>query len=73
MKQTILLIIITATLLMMGACDEKVKYNSEADHLIESAYQTKNYKQLATIADSLQKKGQLSEAEAYYWQGYAYV
>lgn len=72
MKQTILLIIITATLLMMGACDEKVKYNSEADHLIESAYQTKNYKQLATIADSLQKKGQLSEAEAYYWQGYAY-
>lgn len=72
MKKTQLWII--ATVLCMVACSkasrDEVK-GSEADKLIQKAYTAKNYSRLVGLADSLQQEGGLSEAEAYYWQGYA--
>ncbi|MBQ9355820.1 MAG: SpoIIE family protein phosphatase [Prevotella sp.] len=44
----------------------------EADQLINSVYQTKDYPRLLHVADSLFEAGELSEASTYYWQGYAY-
>ena len=45
--------------------------NNQVDKQIDQAYRAKDYPKLMALADSLRQNGSLSEAEAYYWQGYA--
>ena len=47
------------------------RHQQEADSLLNAAYETKNYQRIATLADSLEKTGSISEGKAYYWLGYA--
>ena len=66
---------LTATsLLALTAC--KSGKPSEEGHKrairqIMNAYEEREYQELLTLADSLHTIGELSEPEAYYWQGYA--
>lgn len=73
MRQSKLFIIVSLVAILMGACNQggNVKYSKEADQLIENARRTKNFKHLATLADSLHKAGLITDAKAFYWQGYA--
>lgn len=59
--------------LTITACESENqgKKSAQAKRLIESAYKARNYSRLLTMADSLQKTGELSLPEAYYWRGYA--
>ena len=52
----------------VGGCG---KSGGKAEQMIDEAYRAKNYQLLMTLADSLQQAGELSDAKAYYWQGYA--
>ena len=45
--------------------------SNDADKLMEAAHQERNYEGLLQMSDSLEAAGQLSEAKAYYWRGYA--
>ena len=63
-----------ASLLALTAC--KSGKPSEEGHKrairqIMNAYEEREYQELLTLADSLHNIGELSEPEAYYWQGYA--
>ena len=63
-----------ASLLALTAC--KSGKPSEEGHKrairqIMNAYEEREYQELLTLADSLHTIGELSEPEAYYWQGYA--
>ena len=40
--------------------------------MIQAASQQKNYNRILTLADSLEKSGDLSLSDSYFWQGYAY-
>ena len=72
MRQSRLFIIVSLVAILMTACHSgSSKYSKEADQLIENARRAKDFKHLATLADSLQKAGLISDAKAYYWQGYA--
>lgn len=44
----------------------------EAIAMIQAASQQKNYNRILTLADSLEKSGDLSLSDSYFWQGYAY-
>ena len=44
----------------------------EAIALIQAASQKKDYNRILTLADSLEKCGELSLGDSYFWQGYAY-
>lgn len=44
----------------------------EALALIQAASQQKDYNRILTLADSLEKSGNLSLGDSYFWQGYAY-
>lgn len=52
---------------IMGTKSEHVN----ADSIIEVAHRNKDYEQLLTLADSLERNGSMSEATSYYWRGYA--
>ena len=68
----LLVAVLTATLLLScGDKEETVTQRTEADSLINVAYETKNYDRIALLADSLRETGGLSEGKAYYWLGYA--
>lgn len=72
MRQSRLFIIVSLVAILTVACNSGGnKYNKEADQLIENARRAKDFKHLATLADSLQKAGLVTDAKAYYWQGYA--
>ncbi len=63
-----------ASLLALTAC--KSEKPSEERHTralrqIQIAYEERDYQELLRLADSLCTIGELSEPEAYYWQGYA--
>ena len=44
----------------------------EALALIQAASQQRDYNRILTLADSLEKSGDLSLGDSYFWQGYAY-
>lgn len=74
MKQTrswLLTIATTALLLAVSGCKDGAKSTDEAQQLMATAYQQKNYNQLMQLADSLEKAGDLLPASANYWRGYA--
>ena len=69
-----ILMLSAASLFTLTAC--KNGKPSEEGHTralrqINNAYEERNYEELLQLADSLCNIGELSEAEAYYWQGYA--
>ena len=68
------LMLTAASLLALTAC--KSEKPSEEGHTralrqIQIAYEERDYQELLRLADSLCTIGELSEPEAYYWQGYA--
>lgn len=46
--------------------------SKEAIELIKTASQQRDYDRILTLADSLEKSGDLSLGDSYFWQGYAY-
>ena len=73
MKQSkIWIVFIVAALLMTACSNGPTKEQSEnAKRVIEMAHKQRDYDKLLALADSLEKNGNLSHAEAYYWRGYA--
>ena len=68
------LMLTAASLLALTAC--KSEKPSEEGHTralrqIQIAYEERDYQELLRLADSLCTIGELSEPEAFYWQGYA--
>lgn len=47
------------------------KQSDNARQLIDAAYKAKDYSRLVQLADSLEQAGELPQADAYYWRGYA--
>ena len=73
MKQSkIWIVFIVAAMLMTACSNGPTKEQSEnAKRVIEMAHKQRDYDKLLALADSLEKNGNLSHAEAYYWRGYA--
>ena len=59
---------------MFVSCDSRQgdKSTEEALALLQAASQKKDYDRILTLADSLEKCGDLSLGDSYFWQGYAY-
>lgn len=78
MKKTSLILFLLATLSIITtfcSCGEKyviVANTNQADSLINIAYKNHNYDSLISLADSMQKTGELSDMKACYWRGYAF-
>jgi len=67
-----LLLVITVGLLMgCGRQSETIRHTGTEHAELEEAHHAKNYTLLLELADSFVKTGRISEAIAYYWQGYA--
>ena len=62
-----------AVVTMVIACGDMKQnaQNDQADHQMEAAYRSKDYGRLMSLADSLEAVGELTQAKAYYWRGYA--
>lgn len=63
-----------ASLLALTACKSgkpSDEGHTRALRQIQNAYEERDYQELLRLADSLCTIGELSEPEAYYWQGYA--
>ena len=45
--------------------------SDKAGRMIQTAHKARNFNRLLTLSDSLEKQGCLTQAEAYYWKGYA--
>ncbi|MBO4718575.1 MAG: SpoIIE family protein phosphatase [Prevotella sp.] len=66
------LLLIMATMLATACSNEPSKEQSaKAERMIETAHKARDYNRLMTLTDSLENLGYLSQAEAYYWKGYA--
>ena len=66
-------LVVTALLLTAGCISEdKEKTTQEAVRKIEEASAGKDYQRMMFLADSLNKVGDLSDGDSYYWQGFAY-
>ena len=63
-----------AALIVLTACTSgkpSEDLHKRALRQIQNAHEERNYQELLKLADSLYNIGELSEPEAYYWQGYA--
>ena len=68
------LMLTAASLLALTACTSgkpSEEGHTRAIRQIQNAYEERDYQELLRLADSLCTIGELSEPEAYYWQGYA--
>ena len=68
------LMLTAASLLALTACKSgkpSDEGHTRALRQIQNAYEERDYQELLRLADSLCTIGELSEPEAYYWQGYA--
>ena len=68
------LMLIAASFLALSGCKNgkpSEERHSRALRQIMNAYEEREYQELLALADSLHTIGELSEAETYYWQGYA--
>ncbi|MBR5749866.1 MAG: SpoIIE family protein phosphatase [Prevotella sp.] len=66
--------LIAASILALTACTSgkpSEEGHKRAIRQIQNAHEERNYQELLQLADSLYNIGELSEPEAYYWQGYA--
>ena len=63
--------LVAVTLVM--ACGDMAQQaqNEQAEKQMEAAYRSKDYTGLLKLADSLEASGELTQAKAYYWRGYA--
>ena len=61
------------TVLPFAGCHSGAKKNSSAEavSMINAASESKDYKRVQSLADSLGKAGKISDGESNYWQGYA--
>ena len=69
-----LLACFTLVIMLVAACGERKETGLEkntADGLVLDAYKHKDYPSMLSLADSLEKTGELSEVKSYYWRGYA--
>ena len=73
MRKSRLFIIFSMVAVLFSACQQggDVKYSQEADQLIEKVRHSRDYQYLITLADSLRQEGLITDAKAFYWQGYA--
>jgi len=63
-----------ASIFALTACTDgkpSEERHARAIQQIQNAYEDRDYQELLRLADSLCTIGELSEPEAYYWQGYA--
>lgn len=69
-KITIAMLFVTAIWTFIG-CDGNGRRTSseEAVALIQAASKQRDYNRILTLADSLEKRGDLSLGESYFWQG----
>lgn len=70
MKKAGLWIFVVVTMVIAVACG-KQNQSGDGDELMERVYKSRDYSGLIRQADSLETIGQLSQAKAYYWRGYA--
>lgn len=73
-KKLRLLACLSLVVVLLVACGErkdKGTAKDTADGLVLDAYKQKDYPLLLSLADSLEKTGELPSIEAYYWRGYA--
>ena len=72
MRQTKIIPLLLAAIITAGCANNAAREQSaKAEAQIEAAYKQKDYNRITLLADSLRQLGQLSDAKAYYWQGYA--
>lgn len=72
MRQTKIIPLLLAAIITAGCANNAAREQSaKAEAQIEAAYKQKDYNRIMLLADSLRQLGQLSDAKAYYWQGYA--
>ena len=67
----ITVVAITMPLISCENSDEQAALN-DAIKMITDASQQKDFSHMQVLADSLGKEKVLSEAESYFWQGFAY-
>ena len=65
--------VLMLTVLPFAGCHSGAKKNSSAEavSMINAASESKDYKRVQSLADSLGKAGKISDGESNYWQGYA--
>ncbi len=65
-------ILVVAGLALTGCDNNKNEMSTtEAENMINAAFEAKQFERMQSLADSLEKAGVLSKGESYYWQGYA--
>ena len=59
--------------MLTAACSSgpSKEQSAKAERMIETAHKARDFNRLLTLADSLVNQGDLSQADAYYWKGYA--
>ena len=67
----ITVVAITMPLISCENSDKQTAFN-DAIKMITDASQQKDFSRMQVLADSLGKENMLSEAESYFWQGFAY-
>ena len=65
--------VLMLTVLPFAGCHSGAQKNSSAEavSMINAASESKDYKRVQSLADSLGKAGKISDGESNYWQGYA--
>ena len=72
-RHLFLMLVLPMMLLFVGCTGgDKKAASDEAVSMLDEATKQKDFKQMLTLADSMEKAHLLSEGESYYWQGYAY-
>ena len=71
MKKTTLIILTVAMLSTACSSGPSKEQSAKAGRMIETAHKARDFNRLMALADSLENEGSLSQAEAYYWKGYA--
>jgi signal transduction histidine kinase len=71
-KITTMLLAFTAMMVLSCKEQQVTRHNLEADSLINSAYQSRNYDSIVILANRHQQEGTISGLKACYWRGYAY-
>ena len=60
--------VLSVTTLIFCSCTKRS--TDEAKQMMDKAYKSKDYQRLLTLADSLEREGDLLPSAAYYWRGY---
>ena len=73
MKQSRVWLLIIMAAMLTAACSSgpSKEQSAKAGRMIETAHKARDFNRLLTLSDSLEKQGCLTQAEAYYWKGYA--